>query len=147
MKVNGITTIQSGLPFTPQLGSSSANTGDPRPNRYANGNLPSDQRNVSEWFNTAAFLPAPTPYNFGNAGRDIIFAPGAVNFDFSAFKRFLIKKLGESGELQFRAELFNALNHPEFAQPSPRVDIPAGGTITALVTPMRTIQFGVKIIF
>jgi hypothetical protein len=146
-QLNGVTTIQSGLPFTPQLGSSSANTGDPRPNRYSNGNLPSDQRNVNHWFDTAAFLPTPTPYNFGNAGRDIIFAPGGMNFDFSAFKRFLLKQLGENGEVQFRAEFFNIMNHPQYAQPSPRVDVPVGGTISSLSTPMRTIQLGLKVIF
>lgn len=146
-QLNGVTTVQSGLPFTPALGSSSANTGDPRPNRYANGNLPSDQRTVNHWFDTAAFLPTPAPYNFGNAGRDIIFAPGGMNFDFSAFKRFLVKQLGEAGEVQFRAEFFNLLNHPQFAPPSARVDVPVGGTISALSTPMRTIQLGLKVIF
>jgi Carboxypeptidase regulatory-like domain/TonB dependent receptor len=145
-QVNGITTVRTGQPFTPQLGSSSANTGDPRPNRIGNGNLPSDQRSVKHWFDTAAFT-TPTQYNFGNAGRDIVFGPGAVNFDFSAFKRFPIKKLGETGELQFRAELFNIFNHPQFALPNARVDIPTGGTITSLVTPMRTVQLGAKVVF
>jgi hypothetical protein len=145
-QVNGITTVHSGQPITPQTANSSANTGDPRPNRIGDGNLPSDQRSVSNWFDKTAFALAPA-YNFGNAGRDIITSPGAVNFDFSALKKFPVKKLGEAGLIQIRAEFFNILNHPQFGQPSPRVDIPSGASITYLTTPMRTIQFGVKVIF
>jgi hypothetical protein len=142
----GLTTIHSGQPITPSEANSSANTGDPRPNRIGNGNLPSGQQSVSNWFDKTAFVLAPQ-YNFGNAGRDIIESPGAVNFDFSTHKRFPVKKLGEAGEIQVRAELFNVFNHPQFGQPSPRVDIPTGAAITYLTTPMRTIQFGLKVIF
>jgi len=145
-QVNGITTVHSGQPITPQLATSSANTGDPRPDRIANGNLPSDQRSVNNWFDKTAFV-SPAAYNFGNAGRDILNSPGAVNFDFSAMKKFPVKKFGEAGLVQIRAEFFNILNHPQFGQPNPRVDIPSGATITYLTTPMRTIQFGVKVIF
>jgi hypothetical protein len=145
-QLNGITTVHSGQPITPQLSTSSANTGDPRPNRIANGNLPSDQQSVSHWFDTSAFVRPPDG-TFGNAGRDVIESPGAVNFDFSALKKFPVKKLGEAGLIQIRAEFFNILNHPQFGQPNARVDIPAGASITYLTTPMRTIQFGVKVIF
>jgi hypothetical protein len=147
-QLNGVTTIQSGLPFTPVLSSNpSGSSGNARPNRYSNGNLPSGERTVSHWFDTAAFLPTPTPYNIGNAGRDIVFAPGGVNFDFSAFKRFLVKQLGEAGEVQFRAEFFNILNHPQFAPPNAQVNTPVGGTISTLANAMRTIQLGLKVIF
>jgi len=145
-QLNGITTVHSGQPITPSLSTSSANTGDPRPNRVGNGNLPSDQQSVSRWFDTSAFVRPPDG-TFGNSGRDVIISPGAVNFDFSALKKFPVKKLGEAGLIQIRVEMFNILNHPQFGQPSPRVDIPSGATITYLTTPMRTIQFGVKVIF
>jgi hypothetical protein len=58
-QINGITTIHSGLPFTPELGFSSANTGDDRPNRIGNGNLPSGYRSINDWFEKAAFAAAP----------------------------------------------------------------------------------------
>ncbi len=70
-----------------------------------------------------------------------------MNFDFSTFKRAPLRRLGEAGEAQFRAEFFNLLNHPQFGFPNPRVDIAQGGGITSLSTPMREIQFGLKIIF
>ncbi len=147
-QVNGITTIRSGLPFTPELGVSSANTGDPRPNRNANGNLPSDMRSISNWFNKSAFT-IPVPYSFGNAGRDILDGPGAVNFDLSVFKDFSLEKIRERSKLQLRFESFNTFNHAQFANPSNRVDLPQGGTISSLAanSNMRDLQAGVKIIF
>jgi hypothetical protein len=145
-QINGIGTIRSGLPFTPELGFSSANTGDNRPNRIANGNLPTDQRTISNWFDKSAFVAAPF-YQFGNAGRDILDGPGAVNFDMSAFKNIPVPKFGEGGNVQFRAEFFNTFNHPQFGTPNNRVDLAQGGTITSLSNSMRIVQFGLKILF
>jgi hypothetical protein len=145
-QVNGITTLRAGQPFTPQLGFSSANTGNPRPDRLRDGNLPRSQRTVDHYFDTSAFVAA-APFNFGNAGKNILFGPGGANFDFSAFKRLPARKIGEAGEVQFRAESFNLFNHPQFGVPNRRVDIPQGGSIASLASPMREIQFGLKIIF
>ncbi|HZQ53615.1 MAG TPA: carboxypeptidase regulatory-like domain-containing protein [Bryobacteraceae bacterium] len=145
-QVNGIATFRTGLPFTPELGFSSANTGDNRPDRVGNGNLPSDQRSINNWFDKAAFTAAAF-YQFGNAGRDILEGPGAVNFDLSVFKNFPIQKLGERGNLQFRAESFNTFNHPQFANPNNRVDLAQGGTITSLSNNMRILQFALKLLF
>jgi Carboxypeptidase regulatory-like domain/TonB dependent receptor len=145
-QINGIGTIRTGTPFTPQLGFSSANTGDNRPSRIASGNLPSDQRSINNWFDKTAFVAAPF-YQFGNAGRDILTGPGAVNFDLSAFKNVPVPKFGETGDIQFRAEMFNAFNHPQFANPNNRVDLPQGGTITSLSNSMRIVQFGLKLLF
>jgi hypothetical protein len=52
---------------------------------------------------------------FGDLGRDEIFGPGFVNFDFSVTKNF---QLRERLMLQFRAEFFNIFNHPNFALPT-----------------------------
>ncbi len=145
-QANGIATLRNGQPFTPQLGSSPANTGNPRPDRLADGNLHRGRRTVDHYFDTSAFR-ASTPFNFGNAGRNILIGPGAVNFDLSTFKRVPVRKLGETTEVQFRAEFFNAFNTPQFGVPNARVDIPQGGSITSVSTRMREIQFGLKIIF
>ncbi|MBI3471883.1 MAG: carboxypeptidase regulatory-like domain-containing protein [Candidatus Solibacter usitatus] len=145
-QVNGIFTVRGGQPFTPSLGFSTANTGDPRPDRLRDGNLPSNARSVGNWFDKTAFAAA-TPFNFGNAGRNILIGPGGVNFDCSVFKRVPVKRLGEGGEVQFRVEAFNAVNHTQFDIPNSRVDIPQGATITALATPMREMQLGLKVIF
>jgi len=143
---NGILTIRTGQPFTPTLGTSTANTGSARPNRIADGNLPSDERSVNRWFDKSAFT-TPALYAFGNAGRNILIGPGASNLDFSVFKIFGGGLLGEGRQLQFRAEAFNMLNLPQFSNPNTRVDIPQGGVITSLSNNMREIQFALKVVF
>jgi hypothetical protein len=145
-QLNGILTIHTGQPFTPTIATSTANTGAARPNRIANGNLPSDQQSVTRWFDKSAFT-TPTLYNFGNAGRNVLIGPGASNLDFSVFKIFPLRFLGEGRQLQFRAEAFNMLNHPQFGTPNARVDIAQGGVISSLSNDMREIQFALKVVF
>jgi hypothetical protein len=62
------------------------------------------------FYNAAAFAP-PTGLTFGNVGRDTLYLPGRLNFDFGLFKRF---QFGESRELDFRWENFNLFNHTQF---------------------------------
>ncbi len=143
--VGGILSLSSGFPFSPQLGYDPSNTGDQglvRPNRIANGNLPSDQRSPNQWFDINAF-PLPTGYAFGNAGRNVLEGPGQQVLDGSVRKEFAIT---ERQQIEFRVEFFNMLNHPNFAQPDPFIDDGPGaaGTISSLSIPMRQIQFGLK---
>jgi len=88
----------------------------------------------------------PAPFTFGNAGRNLIFGPGLVNADFSLFKIIPIK---ERTRLQFRAEMFNIFNHPNFANPgNPATwNTASFGNITQTTTDNRDIQFGAKFIF
>jgi hypothetical protein len=145
-QLNGITTIRDGHPFTPVWNVSSANTGTARPDRIRDGNLPADQRTVNRWFDIGAFVYG-VPYNYGNSGRDVVYGPGAINFDFSTFKRYALHPLGDSGEMQLRFEGFNVFNHPQFGTPNVNVTVPAAGTITTLSTNMRQLQAGLKILF
>jgi len=96
----------------------------------------------------------------GNAGRNILIGPGIADMDFSVFKNNPIKKISENFNVQFRVEMFNVLNHANFAPPGPgdvNTDIfdatgtsLAGSTAGVLVkttVPERQIQFAMKIIF
>jgi hypothetical protein len=101
----------------------------------------------------------------GNAGRNILTGPGVTSLDFSIFKNNHIRRISENFNVQFRLEMFNIMNHPNFAPPGPgdgNTDIfdatasslsPTlgnGGTAGLLVrttVPERQIQFAVKIIF
>jgi hypothetical protein len=145
-QLNGITTIRDGQPFTPVLNVSSANTGAARPNRIAGGALPADKRSVNDWFDLTAFTAA-TQYNYGNSGRDIVYGPGAVNFDWSILKRFFVPKLGETGQVQLRFEAFNIFNHPQFGTPNANLSVAQAGSITTLTTGMRVLQAGLKVVF
>jgi len=88
--------------------------------------------------------------------------PGITNLDFSVFKNNRIKRISENFNVQFRLEMFNIMNHPNFAPPGPgdgNTDIfggdgaslaGAGGTAGALqrtTIPERQIQFALKIVF
>jgi hypothetical protein len=76
--------------------------------------------------------------------------------DFSAFKNFQIR---EKLRLQFRAEFFNVLNHPNFAAPNFLNDannsifgadgtsIANAGVIGSTSTPPRQIQLGLKLVW
>jgi hypothetical protein len=109
-------------------------------------------------------LPALACFNLrGNSGRNIINGPGLTNLDFSVIKNNPVKRISETFNVQFRMEMFNILNHPNFGPPGPgdgNTDIfdatgaslspAAGGTAGALVRttgPERQIQFALKVVF
>jgi hypothetical protein len=93
----------------------------------------------------------------GNTGRNVITGPGVTSLDFSVFKNNYIKRISERFNIQFRAEVFNILNHANFAPPSTpgNTDIFNGlgkvsdsvGLLTRTTTTAREIQFAVKVIF
>ncbi|HML15383.1 MAG TPA: hypothetical protein VK419_00090, partial [Bryobacteraceae bacterium] len=152
--VNSIVTLQGGFPFTPQLSYNPANTGDsknpvrPFVNPAFTG--PVILGNPNEWFNPNAFLAPPNSSGFyGNLGRDTLLGPGLATWDFSLFKD---TRIGERMNLQFRAEFFNVLNHPNFNTPNAVVFTPSGvsptaGLITSTSTTSRQIQLGLKLLW
>jgi hypothetical protein len=142
-----IFTWQGGLPLTINQ-SQIVNIGGERrfrPNRVADGNLPSDQRTIDRWFDTNAFVlvTASTPNQiFGNSGVGIIRGPGLVNFDFNLSKDFA---LTERIQMQFRSEFFNAFNHANFGVPGVTLGSGFGQIISA--ADARIIQFALKLRF
>lgn len=115
-QLNGLTTISTGTPVDTSLGLDNAGTGgggsDDRPNLIADPN--NGPKTPQQWFNTAAFVLGPAG-RYGNAARNVIQAPGILNFDFSLFKTFHVM---ERQSLDFRAEFFNGFNHTQFDPPN-----------------------------
>lgn len=93
----------------------------------------------------------------GNAGRNILTAPGLINMDFAVFKNNHIRRISETFNIQFRAEMFNLLNRANFAPPvlPDQTDIfggdgslnPSAGQLKSTVTDAREIQFGIKVVW
>ncbi|MBZ5642578.1 MAG: TonB-dependent receptor, partial [Acidobacteriia bacterium] len=91
----------------------------------------------------------------GNLGRDTIIGPGLFDIDFSVFKNNYIRRISETFNVQFRAEMFNAFNHANFAPSSnlnPFSDAngsldPTFGQLTAVQVPNRQIQLALKMIW
>jgi len=153
-QVGGIYTLESGSPFTVNLTSDVANNGEPtatqsniseRPNLVCNPN--GGPKTPAQWFNTSCFA-APAAFTYGNAGRDIVTGPNLNNFDATFQKNFAIR---ESMQLQFRADMFDFFNHPNFNQPNRFYQAPTAqpftfGTITSANDP-RVTQFSLRLVF
>ena len=104
------------------------------------------QSSPSQWISRKAF----GNLGFGSAGRNILTSPGFQDVDFSIAKNTSIK---EGISLQFRAEAFNLLNHPNFTQPQNSLTASTFGQITATrstrgdLGSSRQLQLGMKLIF
>jgi len=126
---NGIVTLRTGSPFHVNLFDDYNGTGEffPRPDLV--GDPFAGTSGHERFLNLSAFRvpctldPAgdgsaasclPGTQHFGSLGRNSLRGPGYKNFDFSVFKTTPIT---EHVRLQLRAEIFNVLNHPNFASP------------------------------
>jgi hypothetical protein len=140
----GLTELETGRPFNLTTSRDPSNTGaTSRPDRLRSGYLPSDQRTLDHWFDVAAFA-IPADFTFGNAARNVLHGPGRVNFDLALHRDFRVR---ESLRLQFRAEMFNAFNHPQFSDPNGTIGSALAGVISGTITPQRQIQFGLRLAF
>ncbi len=146
-QVTGIHVLQSGLALTATLaGANVVNLGGERrarPNLVGDPELPESERTLARWFNTDAFAAFTVPQAFGNAGVGIMRGPGVANFDFTFAKNFQVT---DRRYFQFRTEVFNAFNHPNFGPPNIARDSSGFGQILS-AAPARIIQFGVKFYF
>jgi hypothetical protein len=105
---------------------------------------------VDHWFDPACYALQPFG-TLGNVSRDPIDGPGLVDLDIAVLKE---TRISERLNTQFRVEVFNAANHPNFSQPVntvfagfPAVPNPLAGRIQSTSTPSRQLQFGLKLIF
>ena len=141
-QVDGIYQAQTGYPFTPALSFDNANAGNGSwPNRVCSGSI--SNPTLQEWFNTSCFV-APPQYQFGNTGRNVLFGPGIDDLDFALHRAFKIP-WGEQTQLQFRAEAFNFLNHPQFGQPGSTIGTPTAGVISGTSIANREVQFALRL--
>jgi len=165
-RVNGITTIRSGVPigayqYFPGSALSDFGGGQGyfgaqglwmRPDLVSGCDLKvsgsRESRAAHGWFNQSCFQPVDTAseVRFGNAPRNIdtVRMDHMNNWDFSISKR---NDITERVYLQFTAEFFNAFNHVRFGTPNVQVGTPTFGVVTSQVNPPREIQFGLRVGF
>jgi len=160
-EIGGIYQASSGLPFTAILG------GDPLglnssdtvefPDRLFTPECKSlvNPGNPNNYIKTQCFAFPNPKTRFGNAGRNTLIGPGLSNFDFSVFKNNPIHKISETFNAQFRVEIFNVLNHPNFAPPLHNNTvfdtnghrIATAGLVDTTATTSRQIQVALKLIW
>ena len=144
-RVNAIIILQSGAPFTVNLGQDRANIGAgpaQRPDQIGDPSLAAGQRSAGQWFNTAAF-DLQDPFTFGSAGRNSVFGPGLASVDLSILKGWYV---GDEGRLEFRWEIFNLLNRTNFDVPNRIFGTPNFGRIFSAQN-AREMQFGLRYSF
>jgi hypothetical protein len=152
-QLNGILTHNSGTPFTvsdtanvalqansPPISGFAASrpdlVGDPKAGPHT----------VDQWISPSNFRrlnPQTEAGQFGDAGRNIARGPSLTNLDFSLVRNFDVTG---TTRIQFRAEAFNVLNHPNLGLPVADLNNVNFGRILAAAA-ARQIQFGFKVIF
>jgi hypothetical protein len=118
-----------------------------RADRLCNGNFPSGARTIDRWFDTSCFVNHAFG-RFGNSGNGVITGPGFNTADMTLMKNTRIS-LGEREPMnvQFRAEFFNAFNHPVFGDPNLAAGTAQFGTIRSTRVGGREIQLALKVLF
>ncbi|MGH9838230.1 MAG: carboxypeptidase regulatory-like domain-containing protein [Blastocatellia bacterium] len=137
--------LQSGPPFTVTTQTNNTNAfsaGAQRADVKRDPNLPESDRRLDRWFDTTAF-EQPAAFTFGTSGRGILRGDGIVNFDISILKNI---RVSEQQHFQFRAELFNAFNHPNFGLPGATFGGPGFGVVSSAGA-ARSIQLGLRFVF
>jgi hypothetical protein len=116
-----IVSLQTGFPINPALGTDRAlqNNGNVTTRPSLDASYNPDKvilGRTDEWFDPTMFYLQPAG-TLGNAGRNILRGPKLRNVDLSINKDTRLKWLGEQGNVQFRAELFNIFNHANYVAP------------------------------
>ncbi len=138
---------QSGNVFTVQMNSNNTNSqaNSQYPNVVPGVPLYPANKTAAEWFNPAAFV-APGAFTYGNAGRNILRGPRYSDVDFSAAKTVRFPKW-EAGQLQFRFDATNALNHTSLGIPNSSIGASTVGQITGAQLSGRVLQLGARMSF
>ncbi len=137
----GIFSAQTGYALTPTVAGDNSLTGgnNDRAN-FIPGGIPGCTPAPLTYFNTCLFQ-TPVKGTFGTASRGSISGPSLQNLDFSFEKNFRFR---ETNRIQFRGELFNALNHPNFNAPSLAVTSASTFGTVSSAGPMRQIQLALR---
>lgn len=149
-ELSGLTQAQSGGAFTVTGTSTLFGFSMRRRADYVGGPIQISDPSANQWFNTAAFAPAPDG-SLGNSRAGMVCGPGLYKWDFSLRKEF---GLTERLKLQFRGDMVNAFNHPNFRFSTTSADIANNTNISSgdyghptTAGPPRQVQLGLRLTF
>jgi Carboxypeptidase regulatory-like domain/TonB-dependent Receptor Plug Domain len=163
-RVAGVTTIQGGAPIniTDSRGGSIYGFAGTSRAQFAPGKTNGDikthggslESRLQNYLNPSTFVAPPpdpngttvsgsVPTAFGNSGRNPVSGPGQDNTDLSIAKQTAMH--WRESYVDFRADFYNAFNHPQFANPASTFSTPSTyGAITSTTVQPRLIQFGLR---
>jgi hypothetical protein len=143
--LDGVTTLDSGLPFSPTVSNTASVNADFNGVRAdIIGNPHVANQSAAEWFNPAAYSDPQQPYRDGTASRDSLWGAAEYVFNLALAKTFVIS---EHKTLEFRWENFNAFNIDNYGLPNATVDVAGAGQILYSQVPMRQMEFGLHFRF
>jgi hypothetical protein len=141
---SGILTAKSGLPLSinPQTNNTAGFGFNQRPDLVPGVSPVPQHQSIDDWINLSAFSQ-PAGFTFGDAPRFLsnIRAPRYFNWDMGIQKWW---NVAESKRLQFRFEMFNAPNHPNFFEPDTNLGDGKNFGVISSAYPARSVQFGAK---
>src|ERR1700733_5003952 len=184
-ETTGVFTASTGQPFTLIIAGDpqgQKGTPEPYPDRIAGCNpVNGNYRSSLSYVNLSCFTPPVVPASFpnyatscqpaaasvaavipftcmnlqGNAGRNRLSGPGLINLDFSLIKNTYLRRISESADLQFRAEVFNLFNRADFQAPLDNLSVlnqngttvSGAGAIDSTSADSREIQLALKFIW
>ena len=156
--LSGVVTVQSGNPlsfsnsaFTNIFGGTSRAQMCPGSTYGSLVQSGAVDTKLNNYFNIGALNCAPVVigngYGWGNSGVGIVLGPPESAADFSLARTFKTPGPTETSNFQFRAEFYNAFNHPNFSNPGTTVNSTSFGQITSMSVAPRLVQFGLKYVF
>ena len=143
-QITGLVRLTSGSPFTitSNRDNSLSSIGRDRANVLGNPVLSAGRPRgelINKFFDISVFSPN-LQGTFGNSGRNALIGPGYADTDLGLFKNFQIR---ESHQIQFRAEIFNLFNRPNFGNPVNGLTSSDFGRIL-FANDARIVQFALK---
>ena len=160
--MNGIVTLQTGSPYSVTapndglMGFTHSVYADCIGDPFSGATTDHNSYTTTGFLINPAAFAAPAPGTFGTCAPRKFHGPGIQMVDLSLFKQF---RFTERWQLQFRAEFFNAFNHPNFGNPSVDVSSPGSfGKVSNTLAPIlgtdsggpgdpREIQLALKLYF
>ena len=113
----------------------------------------SNESKLSNYFDNSCFTAPPVigadgiGTTFGNSSTGIVDGPGQANADIAISKTVGLKWPVEEARVQFRAEFYNALNHPQFSNPDSNLTSATFGVISSTSVNARVGQLALRFSF
>jgi hypothetical protein len=148
--LDSIIDVEGGRPFSVTVNGTPSNSGQTDRANIVPGQNPNAPppggRTVTNWLNKAAFA-ANAAYTYGDEQRNSLVGPNYRDLDFALSKTGKMFSLKDQPvNLQFRWDVFNSFNHPNFEYPVATLGTGTFGDITA-ANDQREMQLALKVIF